>query len=352
MEDKKKLISMAIRAQGALLQLRHCRYLELMRQLTSFAGKLQEVTSESRKMGSALAHGWLEATQICCNRIYRLLGDITYPASRIKPLAEEPNKQIPKVSALVSELRAVEEEFGEVEINLSENTLSVTTEPITLEDVYLGPFTIRLELNTFSDLYQNSPYHIIALDPHPASSGEAVTHPHVHSERLCEGDGSAALKTSLQQGRLVDFFTMVRSILNTYNPESPYVALRDWDGQSCYECGYVVHTESGYYCSFCENSFCDECVTCCASCSETICAGCALKCDICEDPVCPRCTRVRCIECRCICCESCIDEGLCDNCRQERENEDEERANQITETNETRAQSDSETSSAEIRLAS
>jgi len=110
------------------------------------------------------------------------------------------------------------------------------TEPITLEDVYLGPFRIQLELNkdirlssveALSELYQGGAYHVIALEPNLAATDASVNHPHVSNERLCEGDGYAPIRAALEQGRLCDFFTLVRSILNTYSPDSPYVRLDD-----------------------------------------------------------------------------------------------------------------------------
>ncbi|NIP53072.1 MAG: hypothetical protein GWN13_14550, partial [Phycisphaerae bacterium] len=54
MEDKKNLIQVANRIQESLMKLKNNRYLELMKRLTGFAGKLQELTAESRKMGISL----------------------------------------------------------------------------------------------------------------------------------------------------------------------------------------------------------------------------------------------------------------------------------------------------------
>lgn len=349
MEDKKKLIRIAGRLHEALVKLKDSRYLELMRQLTSFAGQLQEVTTESRKMGASLANGWFAAAERCCKSVDRLLNDIPYSVSRIQQLTEAPQKETPKLSVLVDELNQLKQEFGDIEFDNPDNIVSVVTEPITLEDVYLGPFIIKLHLSKLSNLYQNSPYDIIALEPNPAAADEAVTHPHVSNERLCEGDGCTAIRSALEQGRLCDFFTIVRSILNTYSPDSPYVSLDDWDGEPCYECGYVMSRDNSYYCSFCDRVFCEECTTYCRNCDESICLGCAAKCENCEEPVCPRCARIRCAECECVCCESCIEEGLCPDCKEDRENEDEQARNQIKERGD---QDTSKRSDTEIKLAS
>jgi hypothetical protein len=228
MEDIKNLIQMADSIQEALIKLKNSRYLELMRQLTSFAGGLQELTTQSRKMGTSLVRGWFSAAERCCKSVNRLLCDIQYSLPRIRPLAEKPQIKTPKLSALVSELDALEQEFGNTEFDTSDNTIYVITDSITLEDIYLGPFKIQLELNKLSELYQNVPYHVIALEPNPAATDDNVTHPHVNNEILCEGDGCVAIRAALEEGRICDFFTMVRSILNTYNPDSPYVALNNW----------------------------------------------------------------------------------------------------------------------------
>ncbi len=351
MEDIKNLIRAANRIQEGLTKLKNGSYLEYMRRLTSFAGQLRELTAESRKMGASLVHGWFSAAGRCCSRTSRLLNDVAYSISQIQQLAEAPQKTTPKLSLLVEELNQVQEEFGDLDFDKAGNTLSVVTEPITLEDVYFGPFRIQLELDKLSELYKDRPYCVIALNPNPAATDEEVTHPHVSSEKLCEGDGCVAIKTALEQGRISDFFTMVRSILNTYNPDSPYVSLDDWCGEPCYECGYVMSSDNSYYCSFCDHASCEECSTYCRSCDESICIGCAAKCEICEEPVCPRCARIRCVECESVCCESCIEEGLCPGCKEEKENEDEEQIEQITGANENRVSSRPQTSDSEIKLA-
>jgi hypothetical protein len=63
MKDVKNLMRAADRARDALMKLRGSRCVELMRQLTSLAGQLQELTCESRKMGASLAHGWFAAAE-------------------------------------------------------------------------------------------------------------------------------------------------------------------------------------------------------------------------------------------------------------------------------------------------
>lgn len=342
MEDIKNVIRVAHRIRYMLTRLRHCRYLELARRLHRFAGEMQEIATVSRKMMLALGNEWLAATERCCLNVDRLLDNMPYSISRIRQFTDAQGKEVPNLSTLIQELGQVEQEFGSIEIDAEKGTVSATTEPITLDDIYLGPFSIQLEVAQIDELYHASPYRVVALEPNPATSDEGVTHPHITSEKLCEGDGCAAVVAALEEGRFSDFFCLVRSILNTYNPDSPYVSLSDWFGEPCYDCGYTVSGDSSYFCSFCEHTFCEECVTSCRSCDETICVGCAVKCQCCEDPVCPKCARIRCSECENVCCESCIEEGLCPDCLNERNTEDDQQPETTETKDNSRPQADNE----------
>jgi len=289
MEDIKALVRIAGKVQEGLISLRRTRYFELMKRLTSLTDQLQELNAESRKLSVSLMHSWFVAADRCCSRTSRLLSDISHSISQVKQLTEAPQKRAPTLSQVLEELDQVEDEFGSVELEKGENTIFVVTDPITLEDVPLGPFRIQLELGKLGDLYKDRPYRVIALDPNPAATDDNVTHPHVTSQKLCEGDGAAAITASLEQGRLSDFFTMVRSILNTYNPDSAYVSLYDWTGQSCHDCGYTMSSEDTYFCVHCEQDYCSECSTYCRLCEETACLGCSGQCPHCEEMVCRNC---------------------------------------------------------------
>ncbi|MHC4132955.1 MAG: hypothetical protein ACYSR3_13340 [Planctomycetota bacterium] len=325
MQERKTIIQIAYIIQQALLELRNERYLESLNRLAGIVGQFRELGVESKKLGMSLTHNWLYAADRCCSRATRVLNDIPYSVSRIKQLIEKPQKEISKLSLLVEELNQLQQEFGEIDFDKAANTISVVTDPINLDDVYLGPFKIQLELNKLCDLYKSCTYHVIALDPNPAATDENVTHPHVNNEQLCEGDGSITIRTSLEQGRLCDFFTMVRSILNTYNPDSPYVALNDWDGTPCYDCGYTMDKENSYYCCYCDRDYCEECSSYCRQCDETVCLGCGGQCPHCEEMVCPNCIS-RCAECDELCCKNCLEDSLCPYCINESEvnNEDQE----------------------------
>jgi len=322
--NEKRLMQVADRIRDALLQLRKSRYLECMRQLSLFVSRLHDLTCLSHKMALATTRGWLAATEQCCTAINRQLGEIPFSTSKLQSLLDRRDRPVPEFSIIVEELRAVQAEFDEVEFHSEDDSLCVVTEPITLEDVYFGPFRIALYMNKLGALYTKTPYYVIAVEPHPASKDEAVTHPHVSNETLCEGDGATAIRAALEEGRLSEFFMMVRGILSTYNPDSPYVPLSSWHGVSCYDCGYVMDEEETYYCTHCENPVCDNCSRVCHECGEIVCNECAGHCAVCDRPVCPKCAKTTCGDCESTCCESCLTDGLCPECKEKREQEDEE----------------------------
>jgi hypothetical protein len=322
--NDKELMHVAYMVQEALWALRKSRYLECTRQLSLFTGSLHEIAHGSRNMALALTRNWFAASEECCKSIVRHLGQIPYSVSKLESLMDRRYKEVPNLSTILEELKAVQAEFDDVAFNSDESALCVVTEPITLEDVYLGRFRILLALDKCGELYHKVPYYVVAIDPHPAAKDEAITHPHVSNEMLCEGDGAAAIRAALEDGRLCDFFVMVRGILTTYNPDSPYISLADWDGVACYDCGYIMDDESSYYCSHCDNAVCDQCSRVCTDCGEVVCGECASRCEICDRSLCPGCAKTKCSECESVCCESCISDGLCPECKEERDNHEEQ----------------------------
>ena len=82
---------------------------------------------------------------------------------------------VPSLRLLYDELAALPQEFDYVEIDLSGGELVVTTDPVVLEDVHLGPFEIRFDWN---DLEDPPPYRVVALQPYAAASdGETTPSP-------------------------------------------------------------------------------------------------------------------------------------------------------------------------------
>jgi len=309
----------------ALFELKKVKLRHIKGKLKEFSNKCTEAAKNSHIFYAAVEKGWLGAAEKIKTRVNRNLSDFSYHLQQFKNLADSDETKLPKPAVIFADLMQIEDEFGEFQFDLEAKTVSVTTDSITLDNIQLGSFEIRLSINEMSKLYSEPPYRVIALEPNPAATDDNVTHPHVSSERLCEGDGVVSIRKAIEQGRLCDFFTMVVNILQTYNPDSPYVSLDDWEGISCYDCGYTVSGDECYYCECCDRDYCSSCSTYCQMCDTTLCLGCAYECPSCNEPVCQGCT-AKCKECEEVFCKDCLtEEGLCQNCEENRkENSDEE----------------------------
>jgi hypothetical protein len=218
------------------------------------------------------------------------------------------------ISHLHNELEASTEEFEHCDWDAG--WLWVTTEPISLEDIDLGPFQIRLRLDRIGGCVGGDDFEVVAMRPNPARTNDEVTHPHVSSNRLCQGEAAGPIRLALEQGRLADFFHLVHSVLRTYNPGSPFVRLDEWDGVHCSDCGSSVAADNACYCESCGQDYCDECCTCCLSCDAVRCAACLMECRGCGDSFCGGCLS-SCEKCgaRSLC-DSCLEDGLCPPCRE------------------------------------
>jgi hypothetical protein len=192
--------------------------------------------------------------------------------------------------------------------------VAVETDPITLEHVYLGPFRILIRLDRLASGISEAAIEVVAVDPHPANGSGRVTHPHVSDGRLCAGEASAPLAAALQDGRICDAFLLVRSVLDTYNPESPFVALDQWNAEPCRECGRTAGDDL-CFCDGCEQDFCNECTDSCCHCSAPRCSGCLENCAFCHESFCDGCF-AECAACSQRCCEPCMVEKRCPPCNQ------------------------------------
>ncbi|MFC1675930.1 hypothetical protein ACFL3G_02565 [Planctomycetota bacterium] len=329
-KDKIKLSNLLL---DTLCELKEAKLRHIQGKLEDFSYKCSEVTKDSHIFHAAVKKSWFRSAEKVRSRINRNLCDFSHHLNQFKDLVSSAETKQPKFADIFADLNQIEEEFGELKFDLKEKTVSIITDSIELDDIWLGPFEIRLFIDQMSKLYRDAPYKAIALESNPAATDDNVTHPHVSSEKVCEGDGHMAIRRAIEQGRLCDFFTMVGNILKTYNPDSPYIALSDWDGICCYDCGYTVDGDECYYCEDCEQDFCSQCSTYCQICDTTICLGCSFECPDCDKPVCRHCTAV-CRDCEETFCQDCItEEGSCQNCEEQRkEDENEEHKEESTKT--------------------
>ena len=262
---------------------------------------------------------WSAAARPLTTRIETVICNVPYVIDQVSRVNRDSVSAVPSLRELHADLMQLTEEFETVRYDGKRKHLAVATEPITLEGIYLGEFEIRLHIRKLSEVAAPFPYSVVALEPHPAASNECVTHPHVNEEILCAGDAQAPIRSALSAGRICDFFLLVRSVLTTYNPSSPYVPLKDWHGRPCHDCGYITGGDDIHWCTSCEHDYCDDCSSYCRSCDETTCNDCLTPCPECDEPTCTGCMTT-CPECDQRRCRSCA-EAPCP-CQHEEDGED------------------------------
>ena len=275
----------------------------------------QQVQRLKRQFVRAHERGWRLAEKALFRDLADVLHRVQYELEGAVRRVEAYRQSRPATSPaeIYRDIVALKQEFDGLEIDFSTHELVVTTDSIILEDIDFGEFEIRLDWSQIGSSKQ--PYRVVALDPHPAARDQDVTHPHVQEERLCEGDGRAAIAGALADGRGYDFFTLVSQVLHTYGRGSAYVELDHWDGVLCDECGDLVDDEDRYGCQQCGDTLCSSCAVPCQHCQDMYCAECIRSCAACGENYCSSCLAV-CSGCRKRFCENCLEEGLCRSCQE------------------------------------
>jgi hypothetical protein len=249
-----------------------------------------ELQLTASRLQHVLARGWVVASQ-------HLLDELGYVVRQLERQLINFREQLPRsLSAgllstpreISDDLLALEQEFDEFTLDLKEQTLTALTGPIDLEGVALGTFRIILHWNRIG---QGKAYEVEATEPCPAEGNEEVTHPHVRDRLLCEGEGTAPIRAALSQGRLLDFFTLVRQILETYNADSAHVSLDRWNGVNCCDCGWRMSSQEHGSCERCDAALCSDCSSGCQNCDLAVCGECTAQCAECDDYFCLSCLK-------------------------------------------------------------
>ena len=283
-----------------------------------------------RRVNDVQARGWSTAAEYVRRGLFRSLETVTYALrDALRNCSDAATDAArPTLRLVVEDLAALEGEFDEVGFDLQKRQVWVVTDAIELDQVDLGRFKIKLN---WSQLDDTRPYSVKALDPNTAAGDSSVTHPHVRDGALCEGDGKAAIRAALEEGRLFDFFLLVRQILETYNSGSAYVRLENWSGVTCADCGCSSDQDDSSLCERCESDLCSDCVSSCSDCGRSSCSECRNVCHGCDADYCRRCLN-DCDGCLDSFCSECLTDGKCASCREPPEEEDESPASEAAET--------------------
>jgi hypothetical protein len=263
----------------------------------------------SRKLIRAQSAGLPFATKRLRAQMHNSLDQLCRRVHDQLDLYSETGTPVPNARELFEDLRGMRSEFETVALDFPNQILAVATEPIELDEVELGAFLVKLP---WGDRHR---YRIKALDPHPARCDDSHPHPHVSGERLCEGDGKSQIRNALEEGRLYDFFVLVRQVLRNYNPESAYVTLDEWVSETCTGCGNLAAAERMNSCSACDDRFCRECLTSCPGCDADLCHSCGKGCETCGEMSthCAGCIG-GCEGCGRTICGGCLEDGFCAEC--------------------------------------
>ena len=212
---------------------------------------------------------------------------------------------------MASELSLLQAEFGAYTFDPATKILSVTTESIILHGFDFGQFTLSANLETLSycraGVESFSHVEAVALTPKHPRNRESITHPHVSDNSVCMGNAARAIERAYLEMRLVDYFELIRSILRTYSPDSPYAVITTWlHPNSCTNC--LEPAEDIRNCDRCDRECCSICAGICKTCDGSFCSEHSSSCGACDATVCDRCyiyaeDEVFCRECGIVCSE-------------------------------------------------
>lgn len=260
--------------------------------------------------------GWLAANDFVQRQLHYELLSVQHRLDEIaNGLSSRPHLEVASQREIYEDLLALKDEFDDFTVDLKGRQIAVTTDPIELERVYLGPFRIAL---TWTNLETSSPYKLAATDPQYAASNRGVIHPHVNNEKLCEGEAQLPIRSALEQGRLLDFFVIVKQTLLTYNSASAYVQLSQWRGTACSDCGYPADEDDTWSCPNCDRVVCLDCSSNCETCHQGRCCECVSRCAGCDNRICDHCLSA-CKGCDEPFCKECLDDAVCADCRADEE---------------------------------
>ena len=217
-----------------------------------------------------------------------------------------------KANDIFLDLQILCAEFESVIWNGEEQSLEIVTPDITLEDEDdiphdLGSFKIKLYLKDVLGRINDGDIKAYRVYPNKNNSYSAYgeyCHPHLSSCLLCEGEGSHIITQTLKGCQLLDFFTIVTTILQTYNSVSPYYRLCEWESPACDICGSGTYQDTIGTCVICDNILCEDCQSQCESCGDSLCSEHWNRCIVCDSLFC---------EDHISCCESC-EESACGSC--------------------------------------
>jgi hypothetical protein len=220
--------------------------------------------------------------------------------------------RVPTIENIYKDLVFLKKEFDNITFN--HGMLSVRTKDIVLKGINFGPFDIYLDTIDLISIHicDDVGVEVKAITPNFSSSDSSYPHPHVEDTSLCVGEGKYAIGSAIRGARILDYFSIVNAIMNTYGVE-PYEDIDAWSRDSCYDCRGKYSPSEMKYCETCGEIYCRYCISECGVCGEFYCAFCTeheCACNVCGNFVCNDCKN-ECVVCRNICCDDCAEDSCC-----------------------------------------
>jgi hypothetical protein len=288
----------------------------LKEQLHHLADSCHALSRRRSTLACAERHGWALAADKIRAQMLQDVHRVQRAAADLIQFQRADEIDSPPLRAILDDLRELASEFEGTKLNPQEELIVVRTESIELEGIELGPFAIELHLARLGRDAGSGCFKCIALEPNSAANNASITHPHVSDGTLCAGEATGPIRVALLQGRISDAFLLVAGVLRTYNAESPYVSLDQWQGAACPECGGSVRrSDELCFCEGCNRDVCDDCTSRCAICEDSYGSSCLEWDPVSDRSCCPHC-RQTCQTCNRIVDTDTFDDssGLCPQC--------------------------------------
>ena len=168
----KQMVKIAQAIQEQLQSLQAHRIREVHRLTYVVCTNLEQLQTGRKYLEHCASRGWHGAATRLTSKLECKLRDIPYSVEQAIQMIASVKTKPASFRQIVEELTQLQDEFGSVEYNLQERTFSVFTDPIELEDIYLGDFEIRLDVEKLAQLRDSSAFQVIAQEPHPAASND------------------------------------------------------------------------------------------------------------------------------------------------------------------------------------
>jgi len=177
-----------------------------------------------------------------------------------------------------------------VQLNFS-NCVSVETLPIKLKGINFGRFLLVIQLSNL--LAESGLSHTLSATPLEPLIVFPNPHPHIlnYTGSVCLGDAEITIKNNRTHVDILSIFLTLNSVLNTYNPDSPFKKVSDYKSKMCLcsTCKKPVMNEA-VRCYKCNNVIHPECATVCKGCKKIVCKACSQVC-VCGGTYCKSCMK-------------------------------------------------------------